>query len=326
MATSVPQPQPARKARLNIGPEELETFLAIAELGSFSKAAERLSLSQPSISNRMQRLERAVRARLFERTTRAVVLTPAGERLRARVEPILNELHAVLDEFQEDAEARGQHVALATTPMLAAIFMPPVIQRFTRRNPMIKIELHDEVTIKLIPDLRARRVDFAVLAEEVAGNFPGIAYEKLATDYFMLVGPRGHAALADGIASSEVLTRHPFLLLSNYQAKITELAAGLAARDLILSPVNTVTNVSTLLGFVSTGLGLTLLPSIILRAGGIIDDTRFSVAALSDISLVREFGIVSLPGHTLSPSARAFCTALRAEMAGLNQDVDSKAS
>ena len=100
--------------RISIGPAELETFLVIAELGSFSKAAEQLSLAQPSVSNRVQRLERAVRTRLFERTTRAVVLTPAGERLRARVEPIIRSLHSVIDDFCTEADTRSQSVIVAT--------------------------------------------------------------------------------------------------------------------------------------------------------------------------------------------------------------------
>ncbi len=151
-------------ARITIGPAELETFLIIAELGSFSKAAERLSLAQPSISNRVQRLERAVRTPLFERTARAVVLTPAGERLRARVEPIIHSLQSVIDEFCAEADTRSQSVVVATTPMLATVLLPPVINRFARSNPGTNVELRDQVTSELASQIRSGQVDFAVLA------------------------------------------------------------------------------------------------------------------------------------------------------------------
>ncbi len=111
--------RPRHRSRISIGPDELETFLTIAEHGSFSKAAEQLSLAQPSISNRVQRLERTLRTRLFERTNRAVILTADGERLRTRVEPIIRDLHAVIEEFCSDPDRRQRSVVIAATPMLA---------------------------------------------------------------------------------------------------------------------------------------------------------------------------------------------------------------
>jgi DNA-binding transcriptional LysR family regulator len=297
--------------RLNIGAEELETFLAIAELGSFSKAAERLFLAQPSISNRVQRLERAVSARLFERTTRAVVLTPAGERLRLRVAPIINDLHAVLDEFRTEGENRKRVVAVAATPMLAAMLLPPIIQRFIKANPAIRIELHDDVTPQLASDIRSQRIDFAVMARGTP--FGGISFEPVASSRFMVVGPHGHPALARGTVSAAELSRHPFLALSGYHKKLEALTAALDGRELTLASVGTVSKVSTLLGFVTAGLGLTVLPSIVLSVGGIIDDARFDIAHLRGVSLIREYGIASLSGQEWSPAAKAFAAALRAD-------------
>jgi DNA-binding transcriptional LysR family regulator len=303
--------QSGAASRLNIGVEELETFLAIAELGSFSKAAERLFLAQPSISNRVQRLERAVSARLFERTTRAVVLTPAGERLRLRVQPIINDLHAVLDEFRTEGESRKRVVAVATTAMLAAMLLPQVIQRFTKANPSIRIELHDDVTPQLASDIRSQRIDFAVMARGAA--FDGISFEPVVSSKFMVVGPHGHPALASGAITAKALSRYPFLALAAYHKKLDALTAALDGGEFTLAAVGTVSNVSTLLGFVSAGLGLTVLPSIVLSVGGIIDDTRFDIAHLRDVSLVREYGIASLTGQEWSPAAKAFAAALRAD-------------
>lgn len=297
------------RPRINIGPAELETFLVIAELGSFSKAAERLSLAQPSISNRVQRLERAVRTRLFERTTRAVVLTPAGERLRTRVGPLIQQLQGVIDEFCADADARTYSVVVATTPMLATVLLPPIINSFAHQNPSVRVELEDKVTPQLASDIRSGRVDFAVVAQRPPTE--GIEFEMVAADRLMVVGPRGHEALAGGSVPVERLARHPFLLLAAYKALIGPLAAKAAEQGLDLSPVRTVQNVSTLLGFVSAGLGLTLLPGLVLRVGGLIDDSRLGVAALDEVVLTRDWGIASLAGHSWSPGAKAFAAALR---------------
>ncbi|WP_428483831.1 LysR family transcriptional regulator [Rhodopila sp.] len=300
------------KARINIGPAELETFLVIAELGSFSKAADRLALAQPSISNRVQRLERAMRTRLFERTTRAVVLTPSGERLRSRVGPLIQQLQDVIEEFSADADARNRSVVVATTPMLATVLLPPIITSFERQNPAICVELEDKVTPQLASDIRSGRVDFAVVAQRPPTE--GIEFEIVAADRLMVVGPRGHKALASGSVPVDELARHPFLLLAAYKALIGPLVAKAAGEGLDLSPVRTVTNVSTLLGLVSAGLGLTLLPGLVLRIGGLIDDSRLEIATLEGTVLTRDWGIASLAGHDWSPGAKAFAAALRAAL------------
>ena len=300
------------RPRINIGPAELETFLVIAELGSFSKAADRLSLAQPSISSRIQRLERAMRTRLFERTTRAVILTPAGERLRSQVEPLIHKLQSVIDAFSSDADARDQSVVVATTPMLATVLLPPIITKFAQQNPSIRVELEDRVTPQLASDIRSGRVDFAVVAQRPATE--GVEFEKVTEDRLMVVGPKGHEALASGSVQVEQLARHPFLLLGAYKALVSPLADKAAEQGLDLSPVRTVVNVSTLLGLVSAGLGLTLLPGLVLRIGGVIDDSRFAVAALDGIVVTRNWGIASLAGHEWSRSAKAFAAALRTEL------------
>ena len=300
------------RPRINIGPEELETFLVIAEVGSFSKAADLLSLAQPSISNRVQRLERAVRTRLFERTTRAVILTPAGERLRSQVEPLIRKLQSVIEEFCSDAEARAQLVVVATTPMLATVLLPPIITRFAQQNPSIRVELEDRVTPQLASDIRSGRVDFAVVAQRPLAE--GVHFEKVAADPLMVVGPRGHEALASGSVRVEQLAQHPFLLLDAYKTLIGSLSAKAVEQGFNVSPVRTVMNVSTLLGLVSAGLGLTLLPGLVLRIGGVIDDSRFAVAALDGIVMTRDWGIASLAGREWSRGAAAFAAALRATL------------
>ena len=298
-------------ARITIGPAELE-ILIIAELGSFSKAVERLSLAQPSISNRVQRLERAVRTRLFERTARAVVLTPAGERRRARVEPIIHSLQSVIDEFCADAVARSQSVVVATTPMLATVLLPPVINQFARSHPGINVELRDQVTPELASQIRPGQVDFAVLARRP--EIGGANCEPVTSDRFKVVGPRGHPALEGGHVTLAGLSRFPFLLLSNYKAQLGGLVAQADAQGLDLSASRTATNVWTLLGLIFEGLGLTLLPGVVLSLGGIIDDRRFGVAELGGTVLTREYGIASLADHAWSASAKAFAAAVRTEL------------
>ena len=299
------------KTRLTVGTAELETFLVIAELGSFSRAAERLSLAQPSISNRIQRLERAFQTRLFERTTRAVVLTPAGQRLRDRVKPIISDLQSLIAEFRSEAEVRRHTIVIATTPMLAALVLPPIIRRFEQANPSIIVQLHDRAT-SLGALIRSGQLDMAFVARPPP--MEGVVFDLVSTNSFMVVGPADHPALASRHITPEQLVRHPLLVLSAYMFCIDELTQHFQGNVLVPPPVRTVQNVSTLLGLVSAGLGLTLLPQVILHAGGAIDDSRFRTAVLDGLAITRDYGIASLVGHDWSPGARAFASTLKAEL------------
>ena len=303
------RPAAGAKARISIGPAELETFIAIAELGSFSKAADRLSLAQPSVSNRVQRLERAVKARLFERTTRAVILTHAGERLLARVEPIIRDLHAVLDEFSDEADTRSHSVIVATTPTLAAVLLPPILQRFAKSHPSLRVEVLDQIPPRLASDISAGQLDFAVLSYQMP--IEGVVFDQIAASSFMAVGPVGHPVLAGSSVAVEDLAAHPFLLLDSYRLAIAGLFTEQRAA---LPPVRKARNVSTLFGYLAAGLGLTVLPGLVVRLSGAASDRRFRVVPLSGPQLIRHYGIGHLPGQEFSAAAKAFSAAVRAEL------------
>ncbi len=303
------RPAGGAKARISIGPAELETFIAIAELGSFSKAAERLSLAQPSVSNRVQRLERVVKARLFERTTRAVILTQAGERLRARVEPIIRDLHAVLDEFSDEADTRSHSVIVATTPTLAAVLLPPILKRFSKSHPSLRVEVLDQIPARLASDISAGHVDFAVLAYQMP--IEGVVFDQIATSSFMAVGPAGHPVLAGSSVTVEALVACPFLLLDSYKLATAGLFTGAKTA---FAPVRTARNVSTLFGYLAAGLGLTVLPDLVIRLSGAASDRRFRVVPISGADLVRPYGIGHLPGQEFSSAAKAFSAAVRTEL------------
>lgn len=91
-----------------IGLPELETFIAVAELGSFSLAAKRLNLSQPAVTARVQKLESTLGTRLLHRTTRSVEVSEAGRRLMGEAGRVLHDLRALISEFREASVQKGQ--------------------------------------------------------------------------------------------------------------------------------------------------------------------------------------------------------------------------
>ena len=116
--------------RINLGPADFETFVAVAELGSFGRAAQRLSISQPAVTQRVLRLERVLGMKLFDRTTRRVSLSGAGVRLMQKAQPTIVALRSILEDFHNEASLKAGTVALGVSPSLAATVIPSILRRF----------------------------------------------------------------------------------------------------------------------------------------------------------------------------------------------------
>ncbi|MBN9537218.1 MAG: LysR family transcriptional regulator [Alphaproteobacteria bacterium] len=163
--------------RLKFKLEELETFLAVAESGSFSRAAEMLGLSQPSITSRVQRLEDMLGMALFSRTTRRIALTDAGERLQTTGNATLRDLRILLDTFRGEAEIKKRRVTIAAPPMLSAVVLLPIIRRYMQSHGQTEVKLHDLPAGPALAELTDGTADMAIMVLD--GHHPEFKFESL---------------------------------------------------------------------------------------------------------------------------------------------------
>ena len=169
---------------------ELETFLAVARLGSFSLAAKELHVSQPSVTSRIQRLEGTLKVKLLTRTTRRVEPTPEGARLRDAAERALSGLRDVLREFQSAADADRRRVVVAATPMVAALALPAIIRSYCQRYTDVEVRLLDLPYEQLLAAIEAGAADLAVTVFDGApGKF---RFQFLVDEEMRLVVPAAH--------------------------------------------------------------------------------------------------------------------------------------
>ena len=297
------------KERFDISLEDLQTFLAVADLGSFSRAADRLSLSQPSISNRVRRLEEKVGTRLLDRTTRRVELTKDGQRLHARASVTLRALRDLLRDFHAEIGTRRLQVDVAATIMVTTIALPPIIGAFSGDNPNISIRLTDRSPAAAIADVLGGKVDMAVLASIPLP--PGLEFELLVEDRCAVVTPLGHPLLARGSATLAEVLAYPLLSPDGHVALRQAVLAAAESRGLtvqLASPALGVSNVMTLLAMAAAGLGVCIHPPSL-----IMPEFRptIGVVELSDCAIVRSFGIVTATDRRLPVPARAFREYLR---------------
>jgi len=147
----------------------LEYFTALAEGGNFSRAAERLGISQPALSQQIQRLEEEIGAYLIDRTARPVVLTEVGRRLLAHSADVLEHVRAI--ERLSTAASRGEtgRLRIGVIPLALYGRIPEQIRRFRRLHPDVRVTLERYDTSPLIDLLEAGRIDVAFLNATVPG-------------------------------------------------------------------------------------------------------------------------------------------------------------
>ncbi|BAO89955.1 LysR family transcriptional regulator [Caballeronia cordobensis] len=291
---------------------ELETFLTVVELGSFSAAAKRLHVSQPSVTARVQRLESTLKTRLLVRTTRHVEPTPAGKRLRERAEIALRDLRKLLQEFQADAEAARLRVVVAATPMIAAVMLPPLIHSFCQRYPDVRIQLRDLQYEDVVARIETNEADLAVVAFD--NDSSKLSFEALSEEDMLVVVPKTHPLAQAGKVTLEQLAQIPLMLLDRYSMLRETLGDEFAKRGLSLRPMHHAANLSTLLGMVDAGLGATFLPRSM--AQRYARDTRATLQ-VADVSLTRSFGILRSRDADLSAAALSFVRHLQANFGAI---------
>lgn len=281
---------------------ELETFLAVAETGSFSLAAQRLHVTQPSITSRVQRLEAILGCKLLERTTRKVGLTDAGQRLADEASIALRGLLRLIDDFRQQASEARLRVRVAATPTLAARSLPSVIRAYSERYPQVQVELLDLQYTDALDALDAGSADFLVAAfDERAEPYPR---KLLWSGEMVLVAPSNHPLARHASVSPEVLVDYPLTLIEQYQPTRARIDERLQELGLSMPPAKIVSNLNTLVGLLDAGMGVTLLPRLIALSGSAAEH---KIISLKGLELHRDFGLVFPRKGEPSQATQAFC-------------------
>ncbi|QYE37099.1 LysR family transcriptional regulator (plasmid) [Polymorphobacter sp. PAMC 29334] len=294
----------SEKERFDVSLEDLQTFLTVADLRGFSRAAERLSLSRPSVSNRVRRLEDKLGVRLLDRTTRHVELTKDGLRLHARASVTLNGLKELLRDFDAEVGTKRLQIDVAATMMVTTIALPPVVQTFAGTHPRISVRLSDRSPAGAIADVAKHRVDMAILVAEDLP--PELQFELLLADRCVVVTSLGHPLLKRGEATLAEVLGHPLLSPDGHVALRRAVQVEAEARGLTMDlaePALGVSNAMTLLAMAAAGLGVLIHPPSLIPPEFL---PTIGTLRLSDCDIVRSFGIVTAKDRTLSLPARAF--------------------
>lgn len=238
----------------------LRQFLAVAEELHFGRAAERLHLAQPALSQQIRKLERELDVRLFARTSRSVALTPAGELLRDRARALLAQ--AAKDLAEVTSLGHGEQGRLDVGFVSSALPLGPVeaVQRFRARYPLVRVHVHEAFTDRLLTRIQRGEIDIAMVRDPE--RRAGVRLTVLRGEPFVGVVPADHPlADRDSISGAE---------LADDQFVYFPREAGAHAYELNLSPVTEsgrrpritqeASTWATVLHMVGAGLGVTVAP------------------------------------------------------------------
>ena len=280
----------------NVNMKLLQTFLAVAEQGSFRLAAETLHRSHSAISAQIMQLEAQLDVRLFERTTRNVKLTEEGLQLHDSAQRALYELQLGLRRIRESADIKRGQLSLAASSNLASIYLPKVLSEFVETHPQIAVTVSELTSRELFEAVRNKKVDFAIGPEtdDDALSFETILIEPL----LALVPTRFAAAQRDSITLGE-LVRLPVLLSSSATAIRNCLEAALREQGLSIASRFQFIQAQTLIAMAEAGLGVAILPASSL--------TKAHAPTARIIPIVpairRKMALITLPNQKLSPAA-----------------------
>lgn len=285
--------------------KQLLAFCQTARTGSVSAAAERMHLSQPSVSLLIKALERGLGTQLFERRGPRLRLTAEGRVLQDLAEPLVEGLEALPDVFVE----RCRHIAAGQLDIAASestihYILPPVVKRFASRFPRIRFKLHNVTGRDGLALLRSGEVDFVV------GSLPEVPedleYQPLADYEPVLIAPRGHPLAARSEVRLEDIGAHALMLPPRHLSTWRMVETVFRQRGVDYIVAVEAGSWEVIKEYVQAGLGVSIVASICLRGG-----EDLVVRPLPGYFPRRSYGVVLRRDRNPSPPAQKFIGLLR---------------
>lgn len=288
------------------GFRHIRGFLQVAELGSFTRAAQTLHVSQPALTVQIHQLEDDLGIRLFDRDRRKVMLTPAGKRLLAPMQKVLDNFDDVRRLARELSDLRQGRLAIAALPSVAAAWLPQRIAKFHEVYPRIEVRVVDVVSDQVQTLVAEASVDLGV--GTWTNRDLAIHFEKLFEDRMHVFFPPGHDLQSTGNPSLEAVTRYPHISTARTTSVRQLLEQALQKAQLSIEITCEVDRLSTAINMVRAGVGIAVLPLSTLDS---ISCEGLLHCPIKGNHLKREIGVMTPKHRVLSPAAEIFSTALQ---------------
>jgi DNA-binding transcriptional LysR family regulator len=281
---------------------QIETFLAVADEGSFSRAASKLHRTQPAISLAIKRLEEELGEPLFDRSTRGGTLTEAGLSLRSYARRMLNLREEAMASIRELQGLFRGRLSLGANESIGQFLLPPLLLAFRREHPAIRIELHRSVSERIAGEILERNLDFGFLSFEPTD--PRLTSRVIRRDEMVLVVGPDHPLARREVVRIQDLGGFTFLAHNVRTPSRSRVVQAFAQAGTPLQISMELDSLHTIIDFVAKGLGAAILPRLAVDLA-VLAELLVMVPVL-DLRIERSLRIVHRREQTLSSAAKAF--------------------
>jgi len=294
---------------------QLRTFTCVAELGSLSKASDRLRIAQPALSRQIKLLEHELRTELFTRNGRGMVLTDAGRLLLARTAGIVRQIDQIRDDIQSALGPPSGRVVLGLVPTISCVLSARFARRCVERFPGVSLRIVESYSGHLIDWLHRGEMDLAIIYGRPADLHLNV--QSLGRDQIVAVGPPGCGLSRKKQVEIGWLLRQRLVIPSHSHGLRALIEHAAAVKKIKLDVQLEADSFRVLTSLVEEGLGFALLPPSSVRnevAAG-----RLETAAISK-PLSRELIIASPVDRPASTATSAVTALLRDEIAACRKE------
>ena len=287
---------------------QLQYLKLLAEHGSFSRAAEAALVSQPALSAGVQELEKVLGAAVVERTRGNVQLTAVGAEACRRAEDVLARAEDLVEAARNAGRPLSGRLRLGVIPTVAPFLLPATLPDLKANYPDLRLFIREDLTPRLIAGLKAGQLDCAVIA--LPYDAPGIDHARIGDDEILAAAPADHplAALTDIRPGS--LKSDDLILLEDGHCLRDQALAAVDIEAPRGDDVFAATSLHTLVQMISSGLGVSFLPAMAVKAG-LADDKQVVIRHFAAEAPRREIVVAWRSGSSRAAEARLLAEALR---------------
>jgi len=237
---------------------QLRYFISIVETGSFSKAAKRCYVTQPSLSQQIIKLEKELGKKLFDRLGKKVVLTDTGNALLPRARRIIQETREVKSEIIHNQSLNTGVLSVGLIPTIAPFLLPVCLKKFKTKFPKAEIKIQENLTENLLQMLVNFKIDIAIMSLPIGTEL--VEYKKLFDDPMVLSVPDSFKLSKSKRIKIKDLEKIPFIALDEEHCFGEQVQTFCYEKQITPDVVCKTWNISTILNCVSVGSGISIVP------------------------------------------------------------------
>ena len=291
---------------------QLQYLKHLADQGSFSRAAAEAHVTQQTLSAGVQELEKILGAPVVERARSGVILTPVGEEAVRRARDVLARAEDLVQAARSAGKPLSGRFRLGVIPTIAPFLLPTALPVLRDRFPSLRLFLREDLTPRLIASLKGGSLDAALIA--LPYDTTGLSYAHVGDDELLAAAPLNHPMMSRATVNPAAMEGEDLILLED----------GHCLREHALSACHleaprsngeeggfAATSLHTLVQMVGSGLGVTLLPAMAIKAG-LTDGAAVSVRSLDATAPSREIVVAWRRGSSREIESRLLAEALKA--------------